>query len=168
MLWSLTLTKIDKFDMWCERLKIKICNLHVIVSDFCVTPWALLARLLCPWDFPDKNTGGGCHFLLQRSSWPRDWTHISCISCIGRQLFYKLHHVKSSKEVRKIEMCFYWVGVVFHSILSQSRILGNPIPNYWDLGTMCGTIKCRLAAFIFDAGIILQGILMFRCLVPLQ
>ena len=22
-------------------------------------------RLLCPWDFPGKNTGGGCHFLLQ-------------------------------------------------------------------------------------------------------
>ena len=23
------------------------------------------ARLLCPWDFPDKNTGVACHFLLQ-------------------------------------------------------------------------------------------------------
>ena len=22
------------------------------------------ARLLCPWDFPGKNTGIGCHFLL--------------------------------------------------------------------------------------------------------
>ena len=22
-------------------------------------------RLLCPWDFPDKNTGVGCHFFLQ-------------------------------------------------------------------------------------------------------
>ena len=25
--------------------------------------WA--TRLLCPWGFPDKNTGAGCHFLLQ-------------------------------------------------------------------------------------------------------
>ena len=24
-------------------------------------------RLLCPWDFPGKNTGEGCHFLLQGS-----------------------------------------------------------------------------------------------------
>ena len=24
-----------------------------------------LARLLCPWDFPGKDTGVGCHFLLQ-------------------------------------------------------------------------------------------------------
>ena len=23
------------------------------------------ARVLCPWDFPGKNTGVGCHFLLQ-------------------------------------------------------------------------------------------------------
>ena len=22
-------------------------------------------RLLCPWDSPGKNTGVGCHFLLQ-------------------------------------------------------------------------------------------------------
>ena len=24
-----------------------------------------LTRLLCPWNFPGKNTGMGCHFLLQ-------------------------------------------------------------------------------------------------------
>ena len=23
------------------------------------------ARLLCPWDFPGKDTGAACHFLLQ-------------------------------------------------------------------------------------------------------
>ena len=31
-----------------------------------VTPWAEPARLLCPWDFPGKNTRVGCHFLLQK------------------------------------------------------------------------------------------------------
>ena len=30
-----------------------------------VTPWTVATRLLCPWDFPGKNTGVGCHFLLQ-------------------------------------------------------------------------------------------------------
>ena len=33
----------------------KTCNLIVLVT----------ARLLCAWDFPGKNTGVGCHFLLQ-------------------------------------------------------------------------------------------------------
>ena len=30
-------------------------------------------RLLCPWDFPDKNTGVGCHFLLQGILPTRGW-----------------------------------------------------------------------------------------------
>ena len=30
-----------------------------------VTPWTQPTRLLCPWDFLAKNTGVGCHFLLQ-------------------------------------------------------------------------------------------------------
>ena len=30
-----------------------------------VTPWTVACRLLCPWDSPGKNTGVGCHFLLQ-------------------------------------------------------------------------------------------------------
>ena len=32
------------------------------------------ARLLCPWDFLGKNTGVGCHFLLQGIFKPRDRT----------------------------------------------------------------------------------------------
>ena len=27
--------------------------------------WTIATRLLCPWDSPGKNTGAGCHFLLQ-------------------------------------------------------------------------------------------------------
>ena len=27
------------------------------------------SRLLCPWDFPGKNTGVGCHCLLHASMW---------------------------------------------------------------------------------------------------
>ena len=32
-------------------------------------------RLLCLWNSPGKNTGvGNWHFLLQGTSWPRNWT----------------------------------------------------------------------------------------------
>ena len=51
-----------------------------------VTPWTVVARLLCPWDSPGKNTGVGSHFLLQGSSQPRDQTWVSCISCIAGSL----------------------------------------------------------------------------------
>ena len=30
-------------------------------------------RLLCPWDSPGKNTGVGCHFLLQRIFPTQEW-----------------------------------------------------------------------------------------------
>ena len=38
---------------------------HSVVSNSW-QPYELQpARLFCLWDFPDKNTGAGCHFLLQ-------------------------------------------------------------------------------------------------------
>ena len=35
-----------------------------VVSNTFAISWAI-AKLLCPGDFPGKNTGVGCHFLLQ-------------------------------------------------------------------------------------------------------
>ena len=49
------------------------------------TPWTIAARLLCPWDFPGKNTGGDCHFLLQ-GILPTQELNLSLL--IGRQVFY--------------------------------------------------------------------------------
>ena len=37
------------------------------MSDALQLPGLQLARLFCPWDFPGKNTGVGCHSLLQFS-----------------------------------------------------------------------------------------------------
>ena len=38
------------------------CFSHVQLS---VTLWTVARQVLCPWDFPGKSTGVGCHFLLQ-------------------------------------------------------------------------------------------------------
>ena len=43
-----------------------------------MTLWIVPTRLLCPWNSSVKNTGVGCHFLLQGSSPPRDQTQVSC------------------------------------------------------------------------------------------
>ena len=48
-------------------------------------PWP--TRLLCPWDFPGKNTGVGCYALLQEISLIQDWTPISCVFCIAGGFF---------------------------------------------------------------------------------
>ena len=57
-----------------------IINLLLIYDDDLVTQSYLTlcepvdfsqpARLLCPWDFPGKNTGVSCHFLFQGTFLP--------------------------------------------------------------------------------------------------
>ena len=49
------------------------------------TPWT---RLLHPWDFPDKNTGVGCHFHLQIFLTQR--LNPGLLHC--RQTLYRLSH----------------------------------------------------------------------------
>ena len=59
--------------LWCTRKKpcLKLVDkllllLHCWVPMVTLRPHRLWpARLLCPWNFPGKNTGVGCHFLLQ-------------------------------------------------------------------------------------------------------
>ena len=38
---------------------------HSVASDSQQPHGLQLTRLLCPWDFPGKKTGMGCHFLFQ-------------------------------------------------------------------------------------------------------
>ena len=50
------------------------------MSNF-VRPYGLyLARLLCPWDSPGKNTGMGCLALLQCSFYPAKLCFLNCNS----------------------------------------------------------------------------------------
>ena len=51
----------------------------VLVTQLCPSPCDPMdpmepSRLLCPWDFSDKNPGVGCHSLSREFSWPRNWT----------------------------------------------------------------------------------------------
>ena len=47
-----------------------------LVAKLCLTlatPQIVAPRLLCAWDSPGKNTGVGCHFLLQGSFATQEW-----------------------------------------------------------------------------------------------
>ena len=57
-------------------------------------------RLLCPWDFPGKNAGVGCHFLLQEIL-PTQGLNPGLLNC--RQMLYRLSH----REARDV------FGVIF-------------------------------------------------------
>ena len=64
--------------------------MHAELLQSCLTLWP---HGLCSppgssvhGDSPGKNTGVGCHTLLQ-DSWPRDWTCVSCVFCIANGFF---------------------------------------------------------------------------------
>ena len=66
------------------------CCLVAKLCSALLRPYGLLLpiRLHCPWYFPGKNTGAGCHFLLQRIFPTQDSNCISCNSWIGRWVLY--------------------------------------------------------------------------------
>ena len=86
-------------------------------------------RLLCPWDSPGKNTGVGCHFLLQRI-FPTQGLNLGLLHC--RQMLYPLSHqgrqVKTEKFVPSPVMAQLWrrdQGQVLNSqFLSCNKYLG--------------------------------------------
>ena len=47
------------------QVKSPLCSVCSVASDSLRAHGLQPARLLCLWEFPDKNTGVGCPFLLQ-------------------------------------------------------------------------------------------------------
>ena len=61
------------------RNEISISQLWCVQSLSCVL-FFCGPRLLCPWNFPGKDTEVGCHFLLQ-GIFPTQGSN-PCLSCI--------------------------------------------------------------------------------------
>ena len=65
---------------------------HSVMSDS-ATPWTAAHQALLSWDSPGKNTGVGCHSLLQRI-FPNQGSNLDLPHC--RQILYCLSHQGSS------------------------------------------------------------------------
>ena len=75
------------------------------------------ARLLCPWSFPSKSTGVGCHFLFQGVFPTQQSNPHLFITWIGRKILY---------HQAAWESCFCFVNkficIIFFQILRISYI----------------------------------------------
>ena len=63
-----------------------------LVAQLCLTlwtPWTVASILLCPWNSSGKNTGMGCHFLLQKI-FPTQGSNRGLLHC--RRILYHLSH----------------------------------------------------------------------------
>ena len=69
-----------------------VCCMYLLVLQLCLTlrpHGPEPARLLCPWKSPGKNTGMGCHFLLQEIL--TQGLKSGLLHC-GQIFFYRLSH----------------------------------------------------------------------------
>ena len=58
-----------------------------VMSDFLWSHGLQPTRLLCPGDFPGKNTGVDCHALLQEIFPTQGWTHVLSLPALAGRFF---------------------------------------------------------------------------------
>ena len=80
-LWNTTVILILS-----QLIYVHVCS-AAIMSDSLQHHGLYPARLLCPWDYPGKNTGVGCHFLLQVISTQESNPHLLQVSFITEWFF---------------------------------------------------------------------------------
>ena len=68
------------------------------------------------------------------SSWPRDWTHISCVSCIAGRFFYH----SDIREAKDLMLTIFKVFIEFITILFLFSVLVFWPRVMWDLNSWLG------------------------------
>ena len=91
--------------------------------QLCILTDCKPARLLYPWNFPGKNTGVGCHFLLQVLSLTQG-SNLCLLHC--RQIIYHLSH-KGSSNIEEETLKFYITSCSFclHNSACSLQSLDN-------------------------------------------
>ena len=64
-------------------------NIKILVQKWAYGTPVCVCQFLSPWDFPGKNTGEGCHFLLQ-GIFPTQRSNLGLLYC--RQILYHLSY----------------------------------------------------------------------------
>ena len=113
------------------------------VAQSCPTLWDPMdcspTRLLRPWDFPGKNTGVGCHFLLQEIFLTQG-LNPGLLHC--RQTLYHLSHREVVQTLSRVQLfvtpctAAHQVSLSFtisHSLLRLMSIESMMLSNHFAL-----------------------------------
>ena len=80
-----------------NTLRASLCGGGGVVTKPCLThmtPWTVAHQDPCPWNSPGKNTGVGCHSLLQ-GIFPTQGSNLDLLHC--SQNLYRLSYEGSPK-----------------------------------------------------------------------
>ena len=138
---------ISFFNAWKWKVKVKSLSCVQLFTTHGLQP----TRLLCPWDFPGKSTGVGCHCLLhvagqettkiRTTHGTKDWFKIGkevCQNCILLPYLFNL----------------YGEYTMWNSMLNEAqagiKIAGRNINNfrYADNTTLVAESKEELKSFL--------------------
>ena len=102
---------------------------HSVMSNSLWPHGLKSARLLCPWNFPGRNTGVDCHFLLQGSFPTQDRTCVYCsswVSCFARWILYHsatweapVPSTELLKPLREVKVSCYVIKVTSEKLLRK-------------------------------------------------
>ena len=129
-----------------------------VVAKSCLTlaiPWTVATRLLCPWDFPGKNTGVDCYFLLQ-GVFPTQGSNPCLFHCrriiyhwATREALMHLYTIQNYMQHRCIVHIYKLFDKFYVTFIISFDILSNP--GFLSLGTVdiwgwiilcCGKLMC--------------------------
>ena len=100
-----------------------LCLAHWVVSDSLWPRGAQPARLFCPWDFPGKNTGVGCHFLLQ-GIFPTQGSNLPLLCLLHWWADSLLLSLLGSPESGRLNNCLH--GNIFFLVIKSHLLLCFP------------------------------------------
>ena len=92
-----------------------VCVLCSVMSDSLQPHELATAKLLYSWDSPGKNMEWVAVPSSRGFPQPRDRTHVSCISCVGRQI---LHHWATWEA---LYLLYYWL-IIYNSGTARRKI----------------------------------------------
>ena len=129
----------------------KLCCYLVSKScpTFCDSMDCSPSDSVCQWNFPGKNNGVDCHFLLWGSSQPRDQI---LISCIARRFFTNEPPARPSKQAQLLVFILYneCDQVIVTSGTLRSLLVFICAPKEMVLNTSCFSLSTKLLKLSSD------------------
>ena len=100
---------------------------HFSCVQFSATPWTIACQAPPSMGFPRQVLEWASVPSSRGSCQPRDQTHVSNVSCIGRWVLYHQHHLGS--------LFYYVIGINYQSVVVMTFLLHIPeifsgVPQY--------------------------------------
>ena len=134
LLWTLECTHLFELVFW------GFCSMFPAVELLCHKVVLVLAfwGSLCPWDSPGKNTGVGCHFLLQGTVYEGSLFSTSSPTFVICVLFDNNHFDRWEMISHMVLICISWwlvmLNIFFHAwklMLIKGTSSAARVEKYW-------------------------------------